>query len=643
MYKIFYIDIDEEITSVIDRLKKSKTTENFFVVSPRSLILQSVVSLKLLKREAAKQKKQIAIVVNDKEASTKIEKAGILVLSSLKGLEGEEEVKESFSSKMEIKDTDNKKHKNVIEKIGKKGRLQKIGTEDFFGGEDEKPELIPEAFVPESENLPPSISSKPVAARKEMRQRNTSDVKRENSSFSYIPERNLKEFSPHTKAPKDQRLNRISDMKNMDPYKERLVEGFFNPETKVPAFNKIDNQPKKKIEKNIPVSRRMKKIIFSFFVVCLSITFLVVAYLFLPGATVAVTVKNEIKKVDLSVKGDVNQSSVSLKDLAIPARILEKEDSISDSFKTTGKKTSSSDTSKKAKGTITIYNEYNNEPQQLIATTRFISTDGKLFRLVKSATVPGMTGNNPGSVEASVIADQPGEEYNIDPADFKIPGFEGSPKYDKFYAKSASAMTGGGSGGANDITIVSQSDLDAAKKDTEAKMKDQLESDIKAEMGAGYVFIPEASEETISNSSPSVRLNEVANDFNYSVSGKIKAFVFSENDVKKIAGDSYNETNKEKTIKDYSLIKINYGASSADFNSGTISLKINAEIPVDYNTDWNEFKKNILGKNDDQIKEVLKSYPQIEKLNIEFWPKFMSQKIPQYEKRVIIDIKNSSD
>ena len=94
MHQIFYIDIDEEITSVIDRLRKSKTTENFFVVSPRSLILQSVVSLKLLKREAAKEKKQIAIVVNDEGARTKIEKAGILVLSSIKGLEDGEEVKE---------------------------------------------------------------------------------------------------------------------------------------------------------------------------------------------------------------------------------------------------------------------------------------------------------------------------------------------------------------------------------------------------------------------------------------------------------------------------------------------------------------------------------------------------------------------
>jgi hypothetical protein len=42
----------------------------------------------------------------------------------------------------------------------------------------------------------------------------------------------------------------------------------------------------------------------------------------------------------------------------------------------------------------------------------------------------------------------------------------------------------------------------------------------------------------------------------------------------------------------------------------------------------------------EQIKEILKEYPQVEKINIDFWPKFMSQKIPQYEKRVILEEKS---
>jgi hypothetical protein len=204
-------------------------------------------------------------------------------------------------------------------------------------------------------------------------------------------------------------------------------------------------------------------------------------------------------------------------------------------------------------------------------------------------------------------------------------------------------MSGGGSGGSGGVTIISQSDLDNAKKEAESKIKDQLEEKVKNEIGSGNVLLSEASEKSILESSSSSRLNELASSFDYKVKGKIKAIVFSENDIKKLVGNIYNEANKEKTISDYSLIKISYGISSADLNSGTVDVKVNAEIPVNLNTDWNDLKKKLLGKNDEEIKEVLKEYPQVDKINIDFWPKFFSQKIPQYEKRVDIVVKNSSN
>lgn len=653
MYQIFYIDIDEEITSVIDRLRKSKTTENFFVVSPRSLILQSIVSLKLLKREAAKEKKQIAMVVNDKDSGAKIEKAGILVVPSLKGFEGGgEEVRENFSSTIETKEADNNKYKNFMEqeKSDKKNRLQGIGSADFYKSEGSEKQGIVSPEEPSAGNLElespkPKVETfgdQPLQGMDGAFSKNITDVKKEKSAFSYAPEKNFEETLPAQKPEitKEYGPNRIE---NMDPYKEKLVEGFFNSGPKVPETPKKNIEPLKKAEANAPISHGMRKVIVGFIVICLLIASLVFAYLFLPKATITVASKNEIKKFDIEPKGDISRTEIKTVELGIPAKIIEKEVSISDTFEASGKKNSSSDVSKKAKGKITIYNEYNSDSQQLVATTRFLSKEGKLFRLVKGITVPGMIGSNPGSVEADVIADQPGEDFNIEPTDFKIPGFEQSPKYEKFYAKSTLAMSGGGAGGSNSggIAIISQGDLDNAKKTEETKLKDQLEDAVKSEIGTGYVLLPDASEKIITESVASSRLNEAASSFNFKSSGKIKAIVFSEKDLRKLAGDIYNEANKEKSVSDYSLIKIIYGASSVDLNSGTLSLKANIEVTVDANINWEDFKKKLLGKDESQIKEIMKEYPQIEKINIDFWPEFMSQKIPQYEKRVELKIEKS--
>lgn len=653
MHQIFYIDIDEEITSVIDRLKNSKTTENFFVVSPRSLILQSVVSLKLLKREAAKDKKQIAIVVNDKEAGMKIEKAGILVVSSLKGIEGGEEIRENFSAKMEIKDN-NKNKNNVMEKEenGKKARLQKIGTDDFYDGEDEKGDVASGKIADKSDQISsgsektgyPENSSENSSQSEKLNLRNTSDVKSGKTVFSYAPEKNFEESLPKAEPVREYGPNRINSMENMDPYKEKLVEGFFNPGMKKADAASANVQKKENCENGTPVSHGMRKVIFGFVAVCIILAAFIAAYVLVPKAKITVATRDEVKKFDVEAKADSRQSEVKANELTIPGKIIEKEISVSSSFKSTGSKSSSSDVSQKAKGKIIIYNEFGPDSQQLVATTRFVSTDGKLFRLVKAAVVPGMSGGKSGSVEADVIADQPGEEYNIEASSFKIPGFEGSPKYEKFFAKSLSSMTGGGSsGGSSGQAIISQSDLDKAKKESEEKVKDQLEDEVKKEIGREGVLLSDSSEKSILESTSSSRVNEAASSFEYSSKGKIKAIIFSENDLRNLIGETYNKANKEKTIADYSSIEINYGASSADFNSGLVSIKANVEVPIDYDVNWTDFKKKMLGKNDEEIKEILKEYPQIEKVDIDFWPNFLSRRIPQYEKRVEIKIEKSSN
>ena len=78
-----------------------------------------------------------------------------------------------------------------------------------------------------------------------------------------------------------------------------------------------------------------------------------------------------------------------------------------------------------------------------ITNTRFETPEGKIYRIRKPIVVPGKTSTGPGSIVATVYADEPGEDYNIGITDFTVPGFEGTPRFEGFYAKSKTAMTGG--------------------------------------------------------------------------------------------------------------------------------------------------------------------------------------------------------
>jgi hypothetical protein len=64
--EILYIDADEEITSVIDKLKACEAETVILVVPKGASLLQSLINLKLLKREAEPLGKKIALVTADR-------------------------------------------------------------------------------------------------------------------------------------------------------------------------------------------------------------------------------------------------------------------------------------------------------------------------------------------------------------------------------------------------------------------------------------------------------------------------------------------------------------------------------------------------------------------------------------------------
>ncbi|MBP9771912.1 MAG: hypothetical protein KBD16_03240 [Candidatus Pacebacteria bacterium] len=159
-----------------------------------------------------------------------------------------------------------------------------------------------------------------------------------------------------------------------------------------------------------------------------------------------------------------------------------------------------------ASGTIIIYNNYDEETQKLIKNTRFQTPEGKIYRIQESITVPGKhkdaEGNMvPGSIEATVFADSAGEAYNIGLSDFTIPGFkEGNdPRYDGFYARSKTEMTGGFSG---TVKTASAEDTEKAENEMEAELSSALLEEARISLPGEFVLMPESAEysfETLPN------------------------------------------------------------------------------------------------------------------------------------------------
>lgn len=194
-----------------------------------------------------------------------------------------------------------------------------------------------------------------------------------------------------------------------------------------------------------------------------------------------IVVQNEVETpVIPTVPETVNVSVmiVSDKEKAVDgvllARAVETDVKKTDTFAATGEAEVGAG---KASGKAMIINT-TSAPYTFVATTRLMSKEGVLFRMVSTTAIPAS-----GEIEVSVIADKPGVSGDIGPTTFIIPGLSADLQT-KVTAESSSAMSGGG----GKAKAISQEDIDKAKASIEEKLKTEALDNIKAMVLAGEVL-----------------------------------------------------------------------------------------------------------------------------------------------------------
>jgi hypothetical protein len=80
---VLYLEVDEDITSAIDKLVKTSSASVQIVVPKRSTMLQSIINQKLLKKAAADNGKELVLVTNDRIAKNLAASVGLAVAPSV--------------------------------------------------------------------------------------------------------------------------------------------------------------------------------------------------------------------------------------------------------------------------------------------------------------------------------------------------------------------------------------------------------------------------------------------------------------------------------------------------------------------------------------------------------------------------------
>lgn len=265
--------------------------------------------------------------------------------------------------------------------------------------------------------------------------------------------------------------------------------------------------------------------------------------------------------------------------------------------------------SRRASGTIIVYNDASTQPQRLIRNTRFETPDGKIYRVQNDITIPGKSDSTPGSLEITVVADEPGASYNIGLTDFTLPGLKNDPRYTTIYARSKTPMSGGFVGTEK---AVSAEDLTAARAKLDAALNQELLEAARAQVPADFVLFPSLST-TVYEDLP--QSSSTASSVMVNRRGDMYAVIFKRSDLVEYMKNKELSVapNQSIEIPDLSNLTVTFaGTPPQDLIKATqVTITVNGAATAVWVTNEDMLRRDLAGVEKSDLASVLKNYPSI--------------------------------
>ena len=573
---VIYIDVDDEITTIIDKVRGSQSKILALVLPKRATTLQSIVNMKLLKRSADEGGKHLVLITGE---------AGLMPLAANVGLY----VAKNLQSKPEVP--------HVPQAVA------------------ELPDDFEESISlddPTAKTVKPSLDSSAAVgdlARGSMPPSSLDDaIDLDNST---------KDTNPIMRSIPTTGMGAVVGDHSSDAAKGAATAakgaGKKNKKLAVPNFDKF----------------RMWLIVGGGALVLL-IFLWVIAFKVMPRASVLVKTNSTAVNANVSLTLNTSATQVNADGGVVPAQSQQTQKSLTATSGASGQRNDG----QKASGTITIVN-CSDKTVTLPAGTGF-STNGLTFISTDKVSVPqsdykmssgGFSCKNDGTASVGVIAQSAGEKYNVGSATYSIAGGPSNVQ------ASGQSM----SGGTDQITkILQQSDIDAAKQkissqDTNA-VKQQLQNQL-TNMGLNPIpatftaSTPDIS--TTANAGDQVDSVTVTEKLTYTMLGA------KQSDLKKIVASAIKDKvdTSKQTITDYGLGAAQY--TTQDASSGSVTMAVTAVVGPDIKVE--SLRKQVAGKKTGDAKQIIKSNPGVTDVTINYSPFWVSS-IPGSESKITVTI-----
>jgi hypothetical protein len=285
----------------------------------------------------------------------------------------------------------------------------------------------------------------------------------------------------------------------------------------------------------------------------------------------------------------------------------------------------------KAEGQVSLINNLSTQ-QTLVVNTRLLSPAGIIFRLTERQLIP------PGGRSlARVIADQPGEQGNIGPARFTIPGLSPA-RQDLVYAVSASPMTGG----LVEAQVTTPEELDTARQLVETLLLEKAKAKLIEDIGglpdqlSGDNLVVEITQIDLPTEP-----GQAAAQFSVSGQARAAAVIIAGGDDFTLAYDNLvNITPPHLKLKNHLAETFSASVEQIDWAQNSATLAVHLEGEASVMLDLGSFdKEKLIGMGNEELENYFLEFAGVKETRISFSP-FWVTSVPPLKDHIEIIIED---
>lgn len=545
---VIYLEVDEDITSAIDKLTSDPSNAIQLVTAKRSTLFQSVINLKLLKKAAADGKKDLVLVTSDRVAKNLAGRIGVAVSPQV-GEPG-----------------------SVPKAVAAAAAVSQMDEDEIDGGtvgDDPapKPEPVP---VPVKQDEPEE--DPPVAAP--------------------APKKPESEKAAHVGGPATRKKSRVPNIGSMQ-------------------------------KRTLWIAAAI-----------LGIIALLVANWYFTYAKVTLFVKGAQVNASFNFTADPSVQESDIDNATLAATQLSVERNASASVQATGTK----DQGTKASGNITVFNSYDSTEHPLVAGTRFVTSDGKVFRSTSSVTVPGgsLSGGQivAGKVTVPVQADQNGDQYNVGPTRYNIPGLPAGQQAG-IYGQ-GEQMQGGTS---KTVKVITQGDIDKAKQAALDKDKTEAQEDLRNKAGKNQVVLEPSLQQNATKVDANPDVGAEASSGTVNVRIEYTQLSVNKSELSDLTrAQEQEQIGTDKEIYDDGSGSLQLKLVGKPSANGSQKFQASATAFAGTKIDKNSLTEQIKGKKYGEAVEIASRQTDVERAEIKITPAWATG-MPTITKHITIEIK----